>query len=244
MTNASDQNAIVAELAEALGETELAPLAQLRRIVARCGTDKARAWLVETEQIEAAGGELLPDKSRQRTKGGVYFKVVRRAVSPQDRRYIFPQFGKGGTGAAPMAASPSAPALPSATWADRGELMSEAQQAPGRANTVKITVIGRPAKTVERQGFTLLVLEHEGKLAALPKGIPVPPQPLPTQYIVYIGSKQWGKVKASLMSPDDVLIAEGVPLLDPKYNAITVFVTNATTKLLQQAQRATQPSQP
>lgn len=242
MTNASDQNATVAELAHALGETEPAPLAQLRRIVNRCGIDQARAWLVEAEQIEATGGELLPDKSRQRTKGGVFFKLVRRAVSPQDRHYIFPQWKKSGGGGAPASTSPPAPALAPATWDTRAELISEAQQQPGKATTVKITVIGRPAKTVERQGFTLLVLEHEGKLAALPKGVPVPSEPLPTQYIVYIGSKQWAKVKASLASPDDVLIAEGVPLLDPKYNAITVFVTNATTKLLQQAQRATRPA--
>ena len=55
---------------------------------------------------------------------------------------------------------------------------------------------------------------------------------------MYIGEKQWRKVKDSLKQENDVLICEETPILDTKFNAITVFATNVTTKLLQQAMRA------
>ncbi len=230
----SDQYICTAALAERLGETQPEPIAQLGRIVERCGAAQATLWLEETETIEVNGGEMLTSGKRRRTKGGVFFRLVRDAVTGADRRYIFPNLSSG-TGP-----KEDTPPLPTATWADRDGLIREAHQQQGKATTVKITVIGKIGKAVERQGFALLTLQHDGKLPALPKGIPAPAQALPTSYILYIGGKQWNKVKESLRNPDDVLIAEGTPVLDPKYNAITVFVTNANTKLLQAAQREQQ----
>ncbi len=221
-------------LAERLGETEPEPIAQLGRIVERCGIEQSTRWLDETERIEAQGGQMLTNNQRRRTKGGVFFHLVRQVVTGEDRHYIFPYMAKGNKPSAP------APAVLVTTWADRDRLIQEAQQMNGKATTVKITVIGKIGKAVERQGFTLVTLQHNGKLPALPKGIPTPSQPLPTNYILYIGSKQWSKIKASLSNSEDALIAEGTPVVDPKYQAITVFVTNATSKVLQQAQRQQQ----
>lgn len=245
------------KIAEALGETGAAPRAQISNIVKRCGVERALAWLEEAERIEAAGGEMLPSGRRRRTKGGVFFRVVRKAVSEEDHRVLFPvqtrwkdqkrrqkSDNRPDTAPAPAPTPPSRPALPGATWDDRDGLISEGQQQAGKATTVKITVIGRPSKAVERQGFALLVMQHEGKIASMPKGIPLPSAPLPTQYIIYVGGKQWNKVKASLESPEDLLIVEGVPVLDPKYAAITVFATNTTTKLMQQGRRAPAAEKP
>lgn len=238
-TLSSEHLDFINQLALLLGETQKVPIAQLGRIVERCGIDQAATWLNETKQIEGAGGELISNGRRRRTPGGVFFRIVRDAVSDADGQYIFPKWSNSQhtKDRATEAAALAPPALPVATWAERDAVINEAQQHPGKAHTVKITIIGKVGKAVERQGFTLLTLQHDGKLPALPKGIPTPAQTVPTSYILYIGGKQWNKVKEALRNPDDVLIAEGTPVLDPKYNAITVFVTNAGTKLLQQAQR-------
>lgn len=247
-TAAPSEKSTSVKIAKALGETRYWPRTQIKNIVKRCGVEQALAWLEEAERIEAAGGQMLPNGRRRRTKGGVFFRMVRDAVSAEDRQLLFippkkkkSQSQEGSDTSAPGQPAPPQlppePELPRATWEERDGLISEGQQLPGKATTVKITVMGRPSKAVERQGFALLVMEHEGKVASLPKGIPLPPAPLPTQYIVYIGGKQWNKVKASLETPEDFLIIEGVPVLDPKYAAITVFATKTTTKLQQQGRR-------
>jgi hypothetical protein len=80
---------------------------------------------------------------------------------------------------------------------------------------------------------------QSSKIPALPKGLPVPSQ-ANTTYSVYITEKQWKKVQEALRDPEDILIAEGYPMLDQETGTIAVFVTNTTTKLLQAAQREKQ----
>ncbi len=101
------------EIAAALGETERGPLGQVGRVVARLGADHARAVLARTQEIEAAGGLLLPDGSRRRTPEGTFFHLVRTddSLSREDRIYIFPPpFGRNGrkktAGGASMPATP------------------------------------------------------------------------------------------------------------------------------------------
>jgi len=102
---------------------------------------------------------------------------------------------------------------------------------------VKVTLIGKPGKVIEKPDCTLLIMKESGPLPALPKGIPVPAQVPETSYVVYIGAKQWRGVAAALKNPDDVLIVEGTQIYDAEYSAIAVFATNTTTKALQQAKR-------
>ncbi len=122
-------------------------------------------------------------------------------------------------------------------WEERGALIAEARSEPGKVTSVKVTVIGRPRKTVERQGFTLLLMTHSGPLPALPKGIPTPAKVPETTYVIYIGAKQWRGVAEALKDPDDALIVEGTQVYDAEYGAIAVFATRTTTKRLQQAAR-------
>ncbi len=68
------RRAVVRELIEALVETERGPRALLARGVATLGEERARAFLAETLATEAAGGLLLPDGSRRRTPGGVFWQ--------------------------------------------------------------------------------------------------------------------------------------------------------------------------
>ena len=105
---------------------------------------------------------------------------------------------------------------------------------------MKITVIGRPAQTLERGPVVIVTLKSE-RAPALPKGLPVPAQP--TAYALLIARKQWEKVAASLRQPEDLLIVEGYPTLDRRFEGITVLATRTTTKLLQQAERQRQQKQ-
>ena len=198
---------------------------------------------------------MLPDGSRRRTPGGVFFHLVRAddTLTREDRVYIFPpQFGRNGrngrngrakaAGAISSPATPASPtpAAPSPTWADddyRRVMAALHQDNQGRAITVKITVIGRPGAAVE-QGQVVAVALVSEKVPDLPKGLPVPPAV--TRYTVFVTRKQWTKVGEALAAdPEDAAISEGYAALDPRVDGIAVYATSATTKRLQAAKRAT-----
>ncbi len=77
-------------LAEQLGETESLPKRKLYRVVQTVGTERALALLTQTQEVESQGGMMLPDNSRKRTPGGIYFKLVKDQVSEEERKKIFP----------------------------------------------------------------------------------------------------------------------------------------------------------
>lgn len=240
-----EQQQAVVRIAQALGETAPGPRGQIRAIVRLCGPEQAQTWLEQVQAIEADGGMLTEDGTRRRSPGGVYFKIVRDALFKAGQKElvaeIFWKRGARQTAGASTSGAPRATAPASTGWADRGPLIAESRSGAGKVTTVKVTVIGRPAKVVERQDFTLLMMKHSGALPSLPKGIPVPPKVPETSYVIYIGAKQWRGVASALSAnPDDVLIVEGAQVYDAEYAAITVFATNTTTRALQQAKRQTQ----
>jgi len=193
------------------------------------------------------GGLTLPD-DRPRTLGGVFFHLVRAsdAIRREDKDYIFPRQGgrskrAGGSGT-PAAPAPPAPAPVAWTDATFRALARQLQQDPGRATTVKITVIGRPCTIVEQGQAVALALVSE-KVPDLPKGLPEPPAG--TRYTVFVARKQWGKIAEVLAAdPEDAAIIEGYAALDPRVDGIAVYVTSATTKLLQAAKRAATAAAP
>src|ERR687886_2911121 len=89
MTQSPDTRELVRTIARQLGETQPGPIRQIHRIVQRLGPDAARSFLEETQQIEAQGGMHLPDGSRRRTPGGVFFTLLKDRVSAKDRGAIF-----------------------------------------------------------------------------------------------------------------------------------------------------------
>jgi hypothetical protein len=239
MHDGKDAHDPVQVIAAALGETASQPIAQIRRLVERCGLPQAEAWLAQTQEIEAAGGRLTHNGQRRRTPGGVFFSIAREEIAePATRRYVFGRAGGLEHPKKKAKASPTAVA-PGEGWNDRATWIEATDT--GRASTVKVTVIGKPGKPVERQGFTLVRLLHTPKLDSLPKGLPVPAKVPETPYVLYIGAKQWRKVAEAIRNPEDVLICEGVQFWDEQYHVLTVFVTACTTKLLQQAQRPAPP---
>lgn len=228
---------IIGDIAQAiavqLGESEPEPLQLLHKVVKKLGPEQALAFLQETQEIEAQGGLMVPDGSRRRTPGGVFFYLV-RTKGPKPVRFLFwkqkPQ---------QATATPASPP-PAFVWEDRLAVLDEIGAEKGAANTVKITLIGRPGKIIDR-GTCIITSLQSGKVPSLPKGVPPPPN-VATTYTLYIASKQWKRVADAINHPEDALIVEGFPQLDTKTGSIAVFATNTTTKKLQQAQRQAQTS--
>jgi PHAX RNA-binding domain-containing protein len=242
-THSQELAEVTTTIAEQLGETEAAPISQIRRAVKALGTEQALALLKETRIIEAQGGLMLPDASRRRTAGGVFFYLIRTAVPKQVRTRIFlpPPQKQSDTRQPEQAAPPSAtavtqaPALPAFTWADRVAVLDEISTQKGMVTAVKIILVGRPGKIVDR-GTCIVTKMASSSVPSLPKGLPAVPA-TSTNYVVYIASKQWKKVAEAITDPEDALILEGFPKLDSETNSIAVFVSNATTKHLQRAQK-------
>ncbi len=239
MTQHPVDEATIRIIAQTLGETDRAVLAQLRRAIRVLGTEAAHALVAETQQIEAEGGMLTKDGSRRRTPGGVFFQLVLQRVPSRDRWFIFRHDQARRTGSRPPA-DPGAPpvAQPPFTLDMLPEIINEVQTWGG-ASTVKITVIGRPTQTVERGEVIVLGLINE-TAPSLPKGLPAPATP--TKYVVLVARKQWQKVADAISNPDDRLIIEGYPTYAPQHAGITVYATSVTTKQLQAAKRQAQGS--
>jgi hypothetical protein len=236
--------ALARAVAAVLDETMPPPIRTITRAVDRLGPARARAVLGQALTVEAQGGLTLPD-GRRRTPGGVFFHLVRASdeISREDKDHIFPrQDGRlkraGGTGT-PAAPAPAAPAPVAWTDATFRALARQLQQDPGRATTVKITVIGRPGAIVE-QGQVVAVALVSEKVPDLPKGLPEPAAG--TRYTVFVARKQWAKVAEALAADlEDAALIEGYAALDARVEGIAVYATSATTKRLQAAKRAATP---
>lgn len=238
-------------IAQRLGEREQAAQEQLQRIVWALGRTQSCQLLEQTLQIEENGGMMLQDSSRRRTPGGVFFhlaytigqakegRVLQRPVykKPKKEKKKAPQVESKKQFQSPLP-KPAAQLVPLFAWNERIPAVKEALQEKGQA-TVKITVIGRPGKILDKGSCIVTVMEST-KMPTLPKGLPTPTS-VATTYAVYIASKQWKKVEEAIKDPEDVLIIEGFPKTDPEVSAIAVFATNVTTKKLQMAKK--QPQQ-
>ena len=220
--------AAVTEIAGQLGETEPKALEQLERIVRLLGVAKAQAFLQQALEVESQGGLWLPNRSRRRTLGGVFFFLVRSQLSKEERWTIWPE----------LAPKPKPQPL---AWEARLELVPELLKQQGAATLMKITLIGRPGRIVEKGEVVLTSLQQSAKAPTLPQGLPPLPTE-PTTYILYIARKQWQSVAKAIANPEDALIVEGLPVLDKRLGTIAVFAQAVTTKRLQQAKREAQRS--
>jgi PHAX RNA-binding domain len=242
------------QVAEQLGETGASQRRQIHTIVWALGPVQTWALVREALEVDAGEGMMTPDGSRRRTVGGIFFhlayskgtpepgKVLTRVPPPstQQKRKSVSSVQPAPANTTPEERKPllppvkEAPVLPF-LWQDRLAALAEAATQKGTAN-VKITVIGRPGKIVDR-GTCVVTIMESTRIPALPKGLPTPPA-TPTTYTVSIASKQWKKVAETIIAdPDDLLIVEGFPTTDPHASAIAVFATNITTRNLQHAQK-------
>ncbi len=79
---------IVDEIAAQLGETEPTPRKTIKRAVRILGPERVQALLDRTLETERTGGLMLPDGSRRRTPGGVFFYLLRKSVAPKEGHKI------------------------------------------------------------------------------------------------------------------------------------------------------------
>jgi hypothetical protein len=224
---------VVEKIATTLGETDKSPLATIDRMVKVLGEEKSLAILEEALKIEAGEGMLTDNKSRRRTVGGTFFKLTKNQTTSQERGKIF---------GPPPRARPKPEIIP-ITWEESEALSIEALKLPrGEAEKVKLTIIGRPGRLVEKEAVVITTMQSS-KAPSLPKGLPQPPGD-PTTYIVYIATKQWRKVKKSIkQNPEDKLIIEGYPIFDKRIGqtgAMTIYAQSVTTTMIQQAKREAQ----
>jgi hypothetical protein len=246
---------VAAMIADTLGETEENPRKRILTVVRAVGRTHARELLNMTLQTEEHGGILVPDGSRRRTPGGVFFHLAysvgktksgQPLVRPQDlpkkpkKEQPVQQQAKPQPQVKPQTVKVTQQQTPVLTWDNRLPAVKEAEVEKGQAN-VKITVIGRPGKIVDKGSCIVTVMEST-KVPMLPKGLPTPTN-MATKYAIYISSKQWKKVEEAIKDPEDTLIIEGFPKTDPEVSAIAVFATNVTTKKLQMAKKQPQAAQ-
>jgi hypothetical protein len=226
-TTISDET-LVDPIAAALNEPNL-PL--LRQVVTIIGIERTNEFLRQTLEIEASGGQMIQSGKRRRTAGGVFFHLVRTNLSGAERRQIW---------TTPSEARPqnaTSPLTPP-TWEEAKQLIVQAIKQIGEAKTVKLTLVGRPGKVVEQE--SCVVVSMKGKEPpSLPKGLPSPPTSGAITWVVFIAKKQWGKVKESITNnPNDQLIIEGWPGVDPKRGMAIVLATNCKSVYQEKNQRA------
>lgn len=227
------------DIAHQLQEKNPYALVQITHIIERLGLEATQAFVTETFKIQAEGGMLTNDKKRKRSLGGLFFYLVRGRITHEDRKYIFPyprQRQKDGAKPRPQ---PQAVVL---NLEARRELLREGLRKPGEAHTVKLTLIGRPAKILERPQFVVITMTGK-EPPALPKGLPELPDDDPTVYLVYIALKQWKRVSELIKQPDDRLIIEGYPFNDKRLGVIGVLAQSTTTVSLQRAKQTTPTSE-
>jgi hypothetical protein len=239
-------------LALQLGEVHWAALHQISRVIAVAGEERAQTWADEAVAIAASDGMLTAD-GQPRTTGGIFFYLARQRLDAEQRRQVFPNAAElrrlqqermrqglpaglqPQRRAAP--AAPAGPPLPAFRWAEKAVVYHELQDAKGTVQSVKISLIGRPGRVVEKQDLVITMLTQMDAPKAFPKGVPTPPA-TPTVYTVYIAAKQWQKVAKAIQNEQDSLIVEGFAAFDPGLEGMAVFATNVTTKVLQQQKRS------
>lgn len=214
-----------AYIARALNETDEKPLAQLDQIIEAVGTKKALKMLVKAFRVEANGGMMIYNNTRRRTIGGVYFFLAQRWIKPQLRPIIWPELFPGHA---------------MITWPERIDLIKDALKDIGQANIPRLILMGRPGKVIEKGKVVLTTMNPKPQPKTMPRGLPAIPEDPATPYILYVGAKQWRKVKDALNNKEDELIVEGYPAFNPQLKAMTVFATKTTTRQLEEARRVKQ----
>ena len=218
----------------------------IRQIVIVIGLARAQALLDEVLAIEAEGGRMTLDGSRRKTPGGLFISLARAQASPEERRKLR-DFGPKKRQQPPSAAAQLTPGQPgpkekaapvvTLTWEEVKPIVAQALVAIGEAKTVKLTLIGRPSKIVQQPNCVVIAMKGKAP-ASLPKGLPMPPANSAITWAVFIVNKQWNAVKDSITNnPEDNLIVEGYPLLDPKSGSSVVLVTSCKSVLQERATR-------
>ena len=80
---------LVQQIAGELGETADVAQMLIKRIVRTLGEERTRDLVRQAKLLEEQGGMLVPDGSRRRTLGGVFFKLAKEQATPEERGRIW-----------------------------------------------------------------------------------------------------------------------------------------------------------
>ncbi len=88
MSNPNPITNTATAIADQLGETVGGARATIWRTVRTLGPERAQAFVAQAQEVEANGGMLVPDGSRKRTLGGIFFYLVRTQISDDEAMQI------------------------------------------------------------------------------------------------------------------------------------------------------------
>lgn len=221
------------EIAQALDERRLD---LIEAVITTLGAERARGFLQQTLDLEAAGGMLTKNDQRRRTPGGAFFQLIKDQVTKEERKTIFRQEQTKKKKKKKRSATKTAEAHTPMTWEEAKQLIAQVIKTPGEARTVKITLIGRPLKIIPQKDCVVVSLKgREPK--TLPKGLPPVPEGSAITWAVFIVTKQWNRVKESIeANENDALIIEGYPIVG-KGGIAAVMTTSCKSVLMERAQR-------
>ena len=80
---------LVEGTAAELGETADVVRMLIKRIVRTLGEDRTRELVRHAQVVEEQGDMLVPDGSRRRTLGGVFFKLAKDQATSEERGLIW-----------------------------------------------------------------------------------------------------------------------------------------------------------
>jgi PHAX RNA-binding domain-containing protein len=231
-------DALTAETLAAILQEPKVPL--LRQVLRTLGQDRCAALLADTLTCEANGGLLTKDGTRRRTPGGVFFQLVKKRATRQERHRLFPYLGPQKHKAPAPALRQAQPQAPSWDEVQAG-LTTLAQ---GEA-TVKLTLIGRPELSAVQTRPTYVAFRMQGKEPGpLPKGLPPVPDQHPITWLVVIALRQWNRVQDSLAAhTDDRLIIEGHPVVAGDGTHVLLAQTCTSTVQQRAKKQASTPPQ-
>jgi hypothetical protein len=90
-TNSELQAEVVTTVALALGETELQPIEQIGRIIERLGPMRVIDLVQQARAIQKDGGMPTVAGDRQRTLGGIFFRIAHQYLDNDGRHYVWPE---------------------------------------------------------------------------------------------------------------------------------------------------------
>lgn len=226
MTNNVHVDNLARNIAETLEEANPHAILQIRKIIYLMGPDFVHEQLSRTQDSLAQGGMKTHDGDRDRTPGGVFFYLVRGAMTTEQQKQVW------GARRRSKNKKPLKPFNQRLYERDIESLATRGRQ--GRTELVRIRIVGRPGKVIERENLVMTIMAG-GNPPNLPRGVPEPPSN--TVFLVHIGIKQWRKVASIMDDLEDKLIVEGYPGMDKRYSAVSIYAQSVTTVKQEEAKR-------
>lgn len=210
--NSEEELMVVDQIARRLDESEPKAIEGIRRIVTMLGTEPALSLLDDALKIDREGGLMTDDGNRQRTIGGVYFKLAKNTMSQEQRSKLF---------VPPWWPKDKPDEIPQYDWAERIEDVHQIQGGDRGHAEMEIRMTGIPAKIIDRGSAILLVMMDKPP-TTFPKGLPALPEGKQPVSLAIVVKKQWEEIEDKIEKGHRVSLV-GYPIYDDKLKQITIL---------------------